>query len=364
MARSQTDADWGYGETIDLTLSSPEPEPQSRPQPRAPPRFTQTYFSREPRHHSMPRVKYEAGQTSGSVRMPVAPQRSRPIDPEHLKQIISTTNPHDLQKVLLDLCKISPAFSGALVRGLSPHSVFAQRMMNQHRASTQVSGNYRSNGTDSDGGSYDDQYEEYHENLRKPALPTAPPTVPPLHRSGASSQTQNYNLPRPTPQSHGSHSVPRNKTEYQGQSGYGSDNNTSSQGAYQQTTPRPVSVRSPFQKPPSSSPSIYRTSTQIPSIQGRSQVSKVPNSKTCIKCKEPFTGSAACIYHPGKRIVKNNSRVWDCCDRYVDDDLGCEFAGEHTTEEDLEEHTLNQQKRPSASPDPEGRRQKRPMKRY
>ena len=361
MARSQADADWGHGETtcIDLTLSSPEPEPQARPQPRAPPRYTQTYFSREPRHYSMSRVKHEAGQASGSVRRPVAPQRSRPIDPEHLKHIINTTDRHDLQNVLLDLCKISPAFSGALVRGLAPHSAFAQRMMDQHRTNTQASGNYRFNESDSDGVSDDDQYEEQREMMRKLAVQAGPPS----HRTGAPLQTQHYNLPRPTPQYQGPHSVPRIKREYNGPFGYGSDNNPSFQGAYQQTALRPTAIRSPLQNLHGSSPSIYRTSKQISSFQGPSDVRKAPPAevKTCIKCNEPFTGVAACIYHPGKEIMQpDGTVVWDCC---YDDSLGCQFAGEHTTRKDLED-TSSQQNGPNSSPGPEDRRQKRPMARY
>jgi len=361
MARSQTDADWGHETAcIDLTLSSPEPEPQARPQPRAPPRYTQTYFSREPHHYSMSRVKHEAGQASGSVRRPVAPQRSRPIDPEHLKHIINTTDRHDLQNVLLDLCKISPAFSGALVRGLAPHSAFAQRMINQHGTNTQMSGNYSFNESDSDQVSDNDQYEEEREMVRKLVTPTGPVS----HRTGAPLQTRHYNLPRPTPQYHGSHSVPRIKREHNGPSEYGSDNNPNFQGAYQQTALRPTTIRSPLQHQHGGSPSIYRTSKQIPSFQGPSGVRSAPRPvvRTCIKCNEPFTGVAACIYHPGKEIMQPDATVvWDCC---YEDSLGCQFAGEHTTQEDLEEDTSSQQNGPSSSPGPENRRQKRPMARY
>jgi len=353
MARSQTDADWGQETAcIDLTLSSPEPEPQARVQPRAPPRYTQTYFSREPHHYSMSRVKHEAGQASGSVRRPVAPQRSRPIDPEHLKYIINTTDRHDLQNVLLDLCKISPAFSGALVRGLAPHSVFAQRMMNQHGTNTQVPGNYSFNESDSDGVSDNDQYEEEREMLSRLVTPMGPVS----HRTGPPLQTRHYDLPQPTPQYHGSHSVPRIKREQNGPPGYGSDNYPNFQGAYQQTALPPTAIRS--------SPSIHRTSKQIPSFPGPSGVRKAPGPevKTCIRCNEPFTGVAACMYHLGKEILQPDATVvWDCC---YEDSLGCQFAGEHTTQENLEEDTSSQQNGQSSSPGPEDRRQKRPMAQY
>ncbi|KAK1909568.1 hypothetical protein P3342_007739 [Pyrenophora teres f. teres] len=344
MARSQTDADWRHGETIDLTLSSPEPEPQARPQPRAPPRLTQTYISREPRQYSVSRVKYEPGQASGSVRMPVAPQRSRPIHPDHLKAIICTTDKGDLQNVLLDLCKISPAFSGALVRGLTPHSAFARKMTKQHRVNTQVSGNYRINESDSDGVLDEDQDDDQYEALQM--LPT--PTISASHRTRAPLQTQHYNFPRPSPHYHGSHSVPRIKREYKGSFGYGLDPNGSLQRAYRPTPPHPTALRSPLQNPPGSSPSVYRTASQASSVQGPSEARKTPRPtfKTCIKCNEPFIGVAS---------------SWDCC---YDDSPGCKFAGEHTTGEGLGEDTSNQQKRPSSSPGPEDRPQKKPMVRY
>ncbi|KAI1514689.1 hypothetical protein L13192_03958 [Pyrenophora tritici-repentis] len=332
MARSQTDADWRHSETIDLTLSSPEPEPQARPQPRAPTRLTQTYISRDPRQYSISRVKYEPGQASGPAHVPVAPQRSRPINPDHLKAIISTTDKDDLQNVLLDLCKISPAFSGALVRGLTPHSAFARKMTKQHRVSTQVSGNYRvDNDSDSDGlldeGQDNDQYEALQILARPP--------ISASHRTGTPLQTQHYNLPLPPPHVHGSHSVPRIKREYNGSSGYGLHDNGSVQRAYQPTPPRPTALRSPLQNPSGSSPSVYRTASQVSSVQGPSGIRKMPEPayETCVKCKEPFVGDAPCMYHPGKDYTRSDGSIgWECCD---EDSPGCKFAKTHTTWEDL-----------------------------
>ncbi|KAG9191832.1 hypothetical protein G6011_10566 [Alternaria panax] len=148
MAPSQTHPDWdslnsnGY-QTIDLTLSSPEPEPeprrrpQPRSQPRPPQRQAQLYFGREPRPYGIPNVKMEASQPMASARNPVAPQPARPINPEHIKQIIDTADPRALQKLLLQLCQVSPAFSGALVRGLAPQSTIAQAMISKHRMRSQ-----------------------------------------------------------------------------------------------------------------------------------------------------------------------------------------------------------------------------------
>ncbi|OWY57823.1 hypothetical protein AALT_g4974 [Alternaria alternata] len=97
-----------------------------------PHRQAQLYFGREQRPYGMPNVKMEASQPVTSARNHVAPQTARPINPEHIKQIITTADPRALQRVLLELCQVSPAFSGALMRGLAPHSTSAQSIISQH----------------------------------------------------------------------------------------------------------------------------------------------------------------------------------------------------------------------------------------
>ena len=133
-------------DTIDLTLSSPEPEslPRTKEQIRAPSRQPQPYsewphsaphvkqelhpfFRARQENGHLPRIKPEPGQPSrvqknssslaASSRAPGSPQQIRQIHPNHLDEILATTNSNDLRKVLLELCQLSPALSGALVRG-------------------------------------------------------------------------------------------------------------------------------------------------------------------------------------------------------------------------------------------------------
>ncbi|KAF2636955.1 hypothetical protein P280DRAFT_145054 [Massarina eburnea CBS 473.64] len=93
-------------ELVDLTGDSPSPPP--RAQMRRPPQQpTSAYVKRESR------------------------KPSPAVNPNTLRHIIATSDPVGLQNVLLDLCKLSPALSGALARGLLPHSTHAQQLVNR-----------------------------------------------------------------------------------------------------------------------------------------------------------------------------------------------------------------------------------------
>lgn len=54
------------------------------------------------------------------------------MDPEHLSRIINTSSSTAIKGVLLELCKLSPALSGAVARGLAAHSTFAQDLVTKH----------------------------------------------------------------------------------------------------------------------------------------------------------------------------------------------------------------------------------------
>ncbi|KAF2648870.1 hypothetical protein K491DRAFT_722189 [Lophiostoma macrostomum CBS 122681] len=132
---------------IDLTMSpSPEPKPEPRPRPA----IQQTPRGRisqsgsrvaikpvrlEIREETRNRVK--AG--SMPTRRPQAP-KATPAQPRvnsvHLAHIINSSDTRALRSVLIELCKCSPALSGAVVRGLAPHSSFAQSLIRQHAKPT------------------------------------------------------------------------------------------------------------------------------------------------------------------------------------------------------------------------------------
>jgi hypothetical protein len=186
--RARDDLD-DFMETIDLTFSSPEPDPQPRPRPqlstqsRPPPRpaprtqskqptqslqSAQPWQSTQPRqftqqtprpqpvpthvrtpinsssgiqvgggydvhHQSTQRAHASASQYSlqPTVTRNKAPaaQPGPSIDPQHLVRILESCDVRALRYVLLNLCKTSPALSGAVARGLAPYSVFAQAII-------------------------------------------------------------------------------------------------------------------------------------------------------------------------------------------------------------------------------------------
>lgn len=129
----------GHVEAIDLTFSSPEPE--ARPHAQAN-RILQ-------QHQPSDVVKQQIGssyrsarsdsQRPGATRSGNVPQQhSRRVNPQHVKQIIDTSSSRALRSVVLQLCKSSPALSGAIARGLAPHSPWAQALIRGQQAQSQA----------------------------------------------------------------------------------------------------------------------------------------------------------------------------------------------------------------------------------
>jgi hypothetical protein len=363
MAPSETHPDWdslksNSYQTIDLTLSSPEPEPEPRrrpqpwPQPRLPQRQAQLYFGREPRPYGVSHVKMEASQPMTSARNPVAPQPARPINPEHIKQIINTADPRALQKVLLELCQVSPAFSGALVRGLAPHSTSAQGMISQHRMRSQQPKVKTQDDDDSD--------EIYKEAKRK--LARSVHTTP--NHSKYLAQSRGDSQSRAPQESHGSSSIPQVKREPYERSVPGWDGELHVPGAYPRTTSHLPTLRSPIRNTPSHSSNFNQTPRLLTKVTPQPtsiHKASMPTTKTCIVCHEPFVDvDAPCVSHSGRKTRQGDGSImWDCCGEDVDDP-GCNFYGQHVTGEEPDDDSPIQRRRPSASPGPSRPTQKRP----
>jgi hypothetical protein len=318
-------------------MSSPEPESKPRPQAQAPRQArvplpsqqARLVFERDPRPYgSMSRVKNEAGQPGAFVRNPVVPRQARPINPEHLSNIIKTTTPYALEEVLLNLCSVSPAFSNALVRGLAPHSSAAQGIISQHqRTLPKPVANPPKEEDDSD-----DVYMQMKQRL-------APPQAAPG----------------------GSQSMPHIKQELRR-----APSNSSSDDDLGLPPPRTASrlpaTRTPLKNLSSSSAAANRTPNPASSTQKLANARKpnVPKTKYCVQCHEPFQDEdAVCLYHTGQKITGQDGLIiWDCC--HEDDDfLGC-HPGMHVTEKEQEEGFSFHRKQPSASPAPGSVPQKRP----
>ncbi|KAH7121021.1 hypothetical protein B0J11DRAFT_508057 [Dendryphion nanum] len=134
-------------ETLDLTLlsspsASPEPRPQPHPHPRSVSRPTPSIVKAERAPHSsiktdrVPQASLSRVSTSAYPTRPgPPPQRhgTQRIHPNDLASIVNTSDQAALRKVLLQLCDSSPALSGAVARGLAPHSSYAQRIIKRQR---------------------------------------------------------------------------------------------------------------------------------------------------------------------------------------------------------------------------------------
>jgi hypothetical protein len=304
------------------------------------------------RPHRMANVTMEARQPVASARYPMGPQQARPIHPEHIKQIINTVDQHALQKVLLELCQMSPALSGALVRGLAPHSASAQGMVSQHQMRSQQPRVQISDDEDSD-----DLYEATKKKLVKSVLSTPVRSMLPTQFGGDGGS-------RAIPQPHSSQLAPRVKREPRERPGSGSDGDLRLPGAYPRTAPHPTPIRTPIRKPSTHSSIVGQTPRLLTRVTPQSMsINKAPVSavKTCTVCCESFVDvNAPCISHSGQRVRKEDgSTVWSCCEEDIGDP-GCVFYGQHVTGEGPEEEAFVQRKRPSVSPGPNRASQKRP----
>ncbi|EUC48620.1 hypothetical protein COCMIDRAFT_23597 [Bipolaris oryzae ATCC 44560] len=330
---SQSQRNGPETDTIDLTLSSPEPEfwspSPTREQIRAPPQqshlsFGPTYNTSRVKQESghVPRIKSDPGQPSHiqttsaqpsrgmmsfgqsatSSRNLVAPQQARPINPSHIQSIISTVSPYVLQTVLVELCQISPAFSGALVRGLAPHSTSARNMINQHRMEIDRNFAYEAMNTTSSSGRYTSQGNQ-----------------------------RSYIRQHP----YGSHTIPRIKREPHRPTTPSSDSELRRPGPSSQKVALPAATRLPLHHLTGGSPSSNITSNAATVTQRTDEVQKTtPNvTKTCTKCHESFSGDEEpCIYHPGRKIKQEDGTIiWSCCQEDMLS-VGCDFGGTHITQ--------------------------------
>ncbi|KAH8729076.1 hypothetical protein GQ44DRAFT_608228 [Phaeosphaeriaceae sp. PMI808] len=321
MASSQSHLGWNQFDrnagvdTIDLTASSPEPE--ERPQTaqlQAMPNFKKE--SRNDLSH-VKRVKVESN-TPG-MRARGIPSHARPIHPDHLAEIINTSNPYAIKSVLLDLCKLSPALSGAVARGLAPHSTFAQGLVRQHRQQVPARSIVKTEMNS------DQAYERTKRRLlaeriaREGKRVQSPNTFGGAHRARLA----------------GSQSVPRLKRERQ-------PDLTDSDSDLSQYIPSSFPIQSRNVRPDHSplrgvsGPSATNRTPRPFSLTERLRNVKQEHppeieTKTCIQCSQTVENEhETCFYHPGSGL--NNAGVLTCteCEEPLVE-LGCAI-GMHVTE--------------------------------
>lgn len=134
-------------ETVDLTFSSsPEPEPQPQPKQPHPQRQHDRYSGQQQVSSYLQKPPGRTpirsiGASSSTPRHHIAANVSDPlpsVSADHLRHIINTSSPQKVTDLLLDLCKSSPALSGAVARGLAPHSSWAQNTIRDYQRRTGV----------------------------------------------------------------------------------------------------------------------------------------------------------------------------------------------------------------------------------
>jgi hypothetical protein len=363
--RARDDLD-EFLDTIDLTLSSPEPDPQpaksrpsipSRPGPAPRPaptpstqpahlQFTQQSTQR-PSTQTQPRSTQNSRQRTSRT---AVYQNGRNVDPHHLSRILETCDVRAIRHVLLTLCKTSPALSGAVARGLAPYSVFAQAVIKNSQRTPQ--GNPQRNPT--------------HTPVKTDPYRTTPKREPPSRESG-SEYAQRV----------------RDRVAQEGAATTSSARPGSVSSSARVNSPalgRAVGMRVPGSYPSSSlqeeregSPTDSDDSNHIVPIAGTqsrenrtplqssssnhnhqslSQSQVIPTTTThgerktrCGRCYESFDEGLAepgtCIYHPTTDLTRiGNQSVFDCCHKPTWAS-GC-TSGDHVSREAAPESRLAQ----------------------
>jgi hypothetical protein len=317
-------------DTIDLTGSSPEPAQR----PRLPPQQQrlQTYFKTEPQDGPSGSARIKTEPKTSGIRSRGSQQRSRQINPQHLALIMETSSSQALKTVLLNLCKTSPALSGALARGLAPHSTFAQALIRQQRQKQQAqsqqaqerqaSASRPVKREDLDQAAYErmKQRLKAQQNLKSPRLNRGPATPT---AEGSRSRFA------------GSQSVPRIKREAPQDIGdTDSDNDSFIPGSFSHSAQQLKSGR-PAQRDASSraSSSVFREPTLNPFPARLARAQETSRIKTerekCTLCHKMIVDQfETCFSHASEEV--DDAGDLKCCNEPVWE-MGC-VVGLHVTE--------------------------------
>jgi hypothetical protein len=289
-------------ECIDLTGESPDPPPHPQPKLRRAPQQQQLarYF------------KAESGEMAPSSARGRPPGDAPPnINPDQLRQIINTSDPASVRTVLLNLCKLSSALSGAVARGLAPSSTFAQDTIRAYRNGTTTSS--RASGSRQTATHTSRDTKNSH-----PVTPYQPRIKHAQTKAVSISSDDESTLDDPE--------YFFKAEEHSGPSMSG--------GAK-------AGVKSERQ----SSSALPVRHSQSASIETKSsKVKTEPKSRErkCINCRQPFKDEfEPCVYHTGRVKISTNDygqreATYDCCGEDIDYP-GCEH-GVHEAE-DMHEPT-------------------------
>lgn len=325
---------WGaqqgaVADTIDLTNSSPEPERQ----PRLPPTQQQlsNYFKKEPRADLGGSTRVRSGRNATEMNDRGSRQPVRQIHPQHMAKLVDSTNPQVLRNVVLELCKISPALSGSIARGIAPYSTFAKALIIQHGHDQSAS---TSRPVKTERHDDDDAYEYMKQRLAGPQKKGEQS----LNRAQSSSNVASAHRP----QHAGTQSVSGLKRAPPPDM----DDSDSDLDSYIPTafTPSvPRHQRLPLRDTSTSSTPIREPTFRTPNFTGRSarpaRVQERPKVKaeleSCTLCHKPIEDEAeSCWYHPSSKIADDGTTVCDSCSEPLEE-MGC-VIGMHVSESEAQ----------------------------
>ncbi|OAL03476.1 hypothetical protein IQ06DRAFT_215980 [Phaeosphaeriaceae sp. SRC1lsM3a] len=288
-------------EAVDLTLSSPEPEPRSSrilQQQRIP-----THFKSEPssssRTRRMRKHRVRTSETHHHDSLLAAA-----MDPEHLSRIINTSSSTAIKGVLLELCKLSPALSGAVARGLAAHSTFAQDLITKHHHAPRQPA---SRNVKSEHSLDQDAYERMKQRLA-PRLAAQTSTK---HCAQPPSSTSEVLASRPFA-SRSTDSTKQLDLVNLGNSDSDNDSYIPREFPLYGELPLPTS-RSRQHSARSVLGSSSTTQARNLSQQG---ALNEPAQKTCVNCLdrlEEYEESDVCFYHKGPKIEIDSTRTCGSC---------------------------------------------------
>lgn len=284
-------------ETVDLTFSSPEPEPQAKQAKQPQPQQQHDRYSRQQQitsyakkeHGRTPITKNGSAPSSSRQRMTSSNSSSLPaVSADHLRHIITTSPPQKVTDLLLDLCKSSPALSGAVARGLAPHSIWAQNTIKDYQRRTGV--------------------PQVKSEVRTPHSSSA--ATP-----GPSTEHRSYNSPRTT------HPKPAVKSEIEDLEADTDDSLSDLDTFLPSHLSKGKAVAGP------SSSFGHATTNQTPTSASRTSepvlpVRIKPEPKAiglqCMQCEKLIEPGTHCFYHIGQRktYAASNGRkfpMWTCC---------------------------------------------------
>ncbi|KAF2623774.1 hypothetical protein BU25DRAFT_414237 [Macroventuria anomochaeta] len=335
-------------DAIDLTLSSPEPEARPQHQVSRYPQQQQPAgaFKQEPgSSHRSAHSGNDHAQRQGSTRSGNVPQQQpRRINPQHVKQIIDTSSHRALRHIVLQLCKTSPALSGAIARGLAPHSAYAQQLIRGQQAKSQAQTQHtiktepRSNEQDA--------YERMKKRLGPSNTTQSSAARPNTHRSPAIHENRDGLRLPPSSQK-----APTVKREHRASP---TDSDDSTDIVDFLDIDRAARGHDPRNQITASTSSRHHSIANLSAegLAGHQRATQygAPDQKPklCLQCGERFKeGDINCYFHIGHEGPARPGDIpqYTCCGKFVGEP-GCNF-GRHISERT---GTLTNSKRPSPFP--------------